>query len=120
MKRSKKPNVTVVNVADAFQGKGELKSIGGSKSDTFNNVLATQVVSGIWLKYASEEEKDKLMSASLAALVGISPRDEVEGMLGAQMVAAHNASTECYRRAMRSKDQEREPVPITGDAERPV
>ena len=69
-------------------------------SDTFNNVLATQVVSSLWLKHASEEEKDKLMSASLAALVGISPRDEVEGMLGAQMVAAHNASMECYRRAM--------------------
>ena len=41
MTKSKKPKATVVNVADAFQGKGELKSLGGSKSDTFNNVLAT-------------------------------------------------------------------------------
>ena len=30
----------------------------------------------------------------------IKPQDEIEGMLAAQMVAAHNASMECFRRAM--------------------
>src|SRR4051812_31067064 len=39
-----------------------------------------------------------------AALAGIRPKDEVEGMLAAQMVAAHSATMECYRRAM-LKDQ---------------
>jgi hypothetical protein len=28
------------------------------------------------------------------------PKDEIEGMLAAQLIAAHNASMECYRRAM--------------------
>ena len=28
------------------------------------------------------------------------PQDELEGMLAAQLVACHNASMECYRRAM--------------------
>jgi hypothetical protein len=28
------------------------------------------------------------------------PEDEIEGMIAAQMVACHNASMECYRRAM--------------------
>jgi hypothetical protein len=28
------------------------------------------------------------------------PKDEIEGMLAAQLLAAHNASMECYRRAM--------------------
>jgi hypothetical protein len=32
--------------------------------------------------------------------MGIEPRDEIEGMLAAQMVATHNAAMECYRRAM--------------------
>ena len=36
MTRSKKPKATVVNVADAFQGMGELKSLGGSMSDTYD------------------------------------------------------------------------------------
>jgi hypothetical protein len=35
-----------------------------------------------------------------AALMGIAPKDELEGMVAAQLVAAHNAAMECYRRAM--------------------
>lgn len=31
---------------------------------------------------------------------GIAPRDELEGMMAAQLIAAHNAAMECYRRGM--------------------
>ena len=31
---------------------------------------------------------------------GIGPKDELEGMMAAQLIAAHNAAMECYRRAM--------------------
>ncbi len=41
-----------------------------------------------------------LLSATVAALVGIGPKDELEGMVAAQLIAAHNAAMECYRRAM--------------------
>jgi hypothetical protein len=40
------------------------------------------------------------LSATVAALVGIAPDDELEGMVAAQLVASHNAAMECYRRAM--------------------
>jgi hypothetical protein len=33
-------------------------------------------------------------------LFGIKPGDELEGMIAAQLIACHNASMECYRRAM--------------------
>jgi hypothetical protein len=33
-------------------------------------------------------------------LIGIAPRDELEGMMAAQLVACHSAAMECYRRAM--------------------
>jgi hypothetical protein len=33
-------------------------------------------------------------------LAGIRPKDELEGMIAAQLLAAHNAAMECYRRAM--------------------
>src|SRR4051812_46852606 len=33
-------------------------------------------------------------------MVGIGPKDELEGMMAAQLVAAHNAAMECYRGAM--------------------
>jgi hypothetical protein len=36
----------------------------------------------------------------VAALKGIGPQDEIEGMLATQMVAAHEAAMECYRRSM--------------------
>lgn len=36
----------------------------------------------------------------MGALVGIDPRDELEGMMAAQLLASHNAAMECYRRAM--------------------
>ena len=37
------------------------------------------------------------------ALIGIKPGDELEGMIAGQLVAAHNAAMECYRRAMLGK-----------------
>jgi hypothetical protein len=36
----------------------------------------------------------------LAGLIGISPKDELEGMMAAQLIASHSAAMECYRRAM--------------------
>ena len=33
-------------------------------------------------------------------LIGIAPSDEFEGMVAGHLVACHNASMECYRRAM--------------------
>ena len=52
------------------------------------------------MKNSGPEERDKQLSATVAALIGIAPKDELEGMMAAQLVAAHNAAMECYRRAM--------------------
>ena len=79
---------------------GKLKHLGGSKSDEWNNTLANQVVHAFWVKNSTDEELEKQLIANVAALTGIAPRDELEGMMAAQMMAAHNAAMECYRRAM--------------------
>jgi hypothetical protein len=99
---TKKPADTPTTVVadDADDRKGRLKNIGGSKSDHWNNTLANQAVQALWVKNSSAEERDKQLSATVAALVGIAPKDELEGMMAAQLVAAHNAAMECYRRAM--------------------
>jgi hypothetical protein len=95
------PNTPTTVVAnDPDDRKGRLKNIGGSQSDNWNNILANQAVQALWLKNSSPEERDKQFSATLAAFVGIAPKDEPEGMMAAQLVAAHNAAMECYRRAM--------------------
>ena len=99
---AKKPANTPTTVVadDPDDRKGRLKNIGGSQSDHWNNTLANQAVQALWLKNSSPEERDKQLSATVAALMGIAPKDELEGMMAAQLVAAHNAAMECYRRAM--------------------
>jgi hypothetical protein len=44
--------------------------------------------------------QEKQIRAALGALIGIRPKDELEGMMAAQLIAAHNAAMECFRRAM--------------------
>jgi hypothetical protein len=87
-------------VHDPAKLPGRLKLIGGSMSDDWNNIIANQAVSALWLQNSDAEEVKKQRYAAVDALVGIAPRDELEGMIAAQLVACHNASMECYRRAM--------------------
>jgi hypothetical protein len=49
-----------------------------------------------------EQERNRRLSATVAALIGIGPKDEMEGMIAAQLVACHNATMECFRRSMLS------------------
>jgi hypothetical protein len=93
-------DATVVEAHDPASLPGKLKSLGGSKSDVWNNVLANQAIQTLWSKNSNEGERKNQISATIAALIGIAPNDELEGMVAAQLVACHNASMECYRRAM--------------------
>jgi hypothetical protein len=82
---------------------GRLKMIGGSASDDWNNILANQTIQTLWVKLSDEETIDQQLAATTAALIGIAPREELEAMIAAQLLAAHNAAMECYRRAMLSE-----------------
>ena len=68
-------------------------------SDGFNNIIINQVISTLWAS-SNSETLDTQYQAVLPAMMGIEPRDEIEGMLAAQMAATHNAAMECYRRSM--------------------
>lgn len=95
----KKPAVETVEISPLGSQTSALKIVGGSDSDDFNNILATQVVNTLW-RDTDPEIRQRQFSAALAVLLGVQPADEIEGMLAAQMVATHNAAMECYRRAM--------------------
>ena len=82
---------------------GTLKVLGGSASDDWNNLLANQTMQTLWVKHSDEETIDRQLAATAAALIGVGPKDELEGMMAAQLIAAHNAAMECYRRAMLSE-----------------
>jgi hypothetical protein len=96
----KKPEAEVVHAPPPGTGSGRLKALGGSVSDAFNNLVVNQALQALWLAKPDTEARDRQYQAAVAALAGIRPSDEIEGMLAAQMVATHNAAMECYRRAM--------------------
>ena len=89
-----------VVAGDPVDRKGRLRPVGGSKSDRWNNLVANQTIQSLWFKHSDEEARDRQINGTVAALVGIGPKDELEGMMAAQLIAAHNAAMECYRRAM--------------------
>ena len=99
-KAKKSPEPTVVEAHDPSSLPGTLKAIGGSKSDNWNNVIANQTIQALWRKNSDEEGRKNQVNAAVAGLIGINPNDELEGMLAAQLIACHNASMECHRRAM--------------------
>jgi hypothetical protein len=79
--------------------KGTLKSVGGSQSDDWNEALANQVFNTLCINDSDKEKRDRQFIAAGHGLIGIGPRDELEGMIAAQLIAAHNAAMACYRRA---------------------
>src|SRR3972149_1193023 len=82
---------------------GKLKAMGGWVHDEFNNLLSAQLASAMWPATSDVETYALRAVISGATLIGIGPKDELEGMVAAQMVAAHTATMECYRRAMLSE-----------------
>jgi hypothetical protein len=79
----------------------QLKHLAGSHYDDWNTFVANQTINSAW--YSSKmdaEQRKKLQFGLLCFLSGVEPKDELEGLLACQLLAAHNAAMECYRRAM--------------------
>lgn len=94
------PEAGVVYLKEPAQQKPNLKLLGGSNADDFNNVLATSVIRSLWYGSCSQEETDRRIQAAFATLISLNPENESEGMLIGQMIATNAAAMECYRRAM--------------------
>ena len=71
------------------------QSISGSDSPDFSNLLIDQVANVLGREPDDFEKWGRQTDAMLAAIAGIEPRDEIEGMLVAQLIASHNAAMEC-------------------------
>ena len=80
------------------------KRFSGSSSDDFQKELFDQLASALWLpKWKTQEQQKQAALAALEAMKNIAPRNELEGMLAAQMISTHNAAMECLRRAMKEE-----------------
>lgn len=76
------------------------RSITGSDDEDFSRILFHQVVAAQCPDYSVSDQQ---LKALLAAMAGMKPQDEIEGMLCGQLIATHQAVMECYRRAAISK-----------------
>jgi hypothetical protein len=94
------PKTITVTAEPPVKAAGRLKHLGGSQSDDWNVRLANDTAQALWLTNSDDKTRGQQVSAALAGLSGIAPKDELEGMMAAQLVAAHSAAMECYRRAM--------------------
>ncbi len=95
--KSKAPGAPVMLEATSK----DLRAATGSEDPDLTLAQLNQVMATLWLpNNASEETKRATARAALAALKGLAPRDELEGMLASQMVATHQAAMECLSRGM--------------------
>jgi hypothetical protein len=76
-----------------------LSGIGGSHMHAWNYTLLLQTLETLSFS-SNKEASDRQKSATIAGLVGIGPKNVIEGMIAAQLLAAHNAAMECYGRSM--------------------
>lgn len=73
----------------------------GTDDKNLQSQLINQVSNSLWLpENLTDEELLARVAGALSLLDGIKPKNEIEGMLAAQMVATHNGAMECLRRAM--------------------
>lgn len=87
-----KEKISHVVEMDRANLEGRGKEFGGALADKWNSRLATQ------LGMIGGFDADKC-EAEAGCLYGIKPQDEFEGMVATQMIAAHNAAMDCFRRA---------------------
>lgn len=68
----------------------------GSINQAFSQVLLNQAMLA---SCSSKDKAEAMVNAVSAAMLDLAPRNTLEGMLSAQIVAVHNQSMECLRRA---------------------
>src|SRR5438477_10913061 len=78
--------------------KGELKDLGGSRSDEWNMRLLNLVGSSLPINHSDAKASNEAIKAVCQAMVDIAPANPIEGILIAQLMAANEASLCMYQR----------------------
>jgi hypothetical protein len=83
-------------------GTGTLNPTGVSQSGNWNAYIAGQTFRALWPNQPGKEPPDWARGAITAGIAGIAPKDSLEDMIAAQMLACHNVSMYCYAIALNS------------------
>jgi hypothetical protein len=98
-KPNKKPDKAEEPVViEAKSGSG--KDIGGGESEKWNLRQMRLLVSALpGIKSYDKKDAGEIGSAVVSGVMDLKPKDPIEGMLAAQIVVAHEAALDMYRRA---------------------
>ncbi len=99
-----KPRNTEVAVttahSDEYSDGPDSRIACGSYSDGFNQLIIKDLALAMRRPESDEEENlDKRFLLAVQGLVGIKPKNELEAMIGAQMIASHAAAMICHNQA---------------------
>jgi hypothetical protein len=94
----KKPKEEVRTIELDPNPKGELKMLGGSRSDKWNLRLLNLVGNSLPIDHSNRETSKEATKAVCQATADIAPADPIEGILIAQLMAANEASLAMYRK----------------------
>jgi hypothetical protein len=79
---------------------GNDKDIGGGESEKWNLRQMRLLVSALpGIKSSDKNDAGEVGSAVVSGVMDLKPKDPIEGMLAAQIVVAHEAALDMYRRA---------------------
>jgi hypothetical protein len=53
---------------------------------SWNDTLVNQAANSLWLAHSNEETRARQCSATVATLIGIAPKHELEGMIAARRI----------------------------------
>jgi hypothetical protein len=88
-----------VKIEVETQLKAELKAVGGSDRDQWNERLLNLAIRALPVDQKNTETVSRVGSAVVAGLVGMKPADSIEGMLMSQLVVVNEAALNLYRLA---------------------
>lgn len=89
-----------VGPGDLSKMPGRALSMSGSRDDAFATYLLNQATMAAGISPTDAASIEREHKAAMTAAMGIAPRDELEGMIAAQLWAAHVATMDCYARAI--------------------
>jgi hypothetical protein len=76
------------------------KDIGGGESESWNRRQMTLLVSALpGVNTGDKKNAGEVGSAVVSGVMDLKPKDPIDGMLAAQIVVAHEAALDMYRRA---------------------
>jgi hypothetical protein len=78
---------------------GRLRALGGSRDDDFNHYVFSQATSVGRINPADPQSIERETKAAMTAMLGVAPRDEIEGMIAGQLWGLHCATMDCFGRA---------------------